>query len=142
LATVGFPIPTNLQKRLVIFLLKRSLGKILKDELNLNQLEVSMGTQGMLTLRDLNLQMNALNPYLLQTPWIALQGHIDVVNFTIPWMDLLNTNCQIQIDGIHVKLGLEDPSGSENCTCRVIFSRHLVQREMKLDSLSRALNLM
>jgi hypothetical protein len=52
----SWAMPAALQKRLVKFLLKRAVGQFLRDELDLDHLDVQLG-QGVVQLRELALNV-------------------------------------------------------------------------------------
>ena len=55
-ANWGLPIPSSIQKRIFKFLLKRTLGRFLSKEIDLEQLEVQLGA-GFVQLNDLEINV-------------------------------------------------------------------------------------
>ena len=53
----GLPIPSSIQKRIFKFLLKRTLGRFLSKEIDLEQLEVQLGA-GFVQLNDLEINVD------------------------------------------------------------------------------------
>ncbi|KAI9188803.1 autophagy- protein 2 [Blastocladiella emersonii ATCC 22665] len=104
----GFPafaLPANLQKRLVKFLLKRALGQFLRDDINLDQLDVSLGATGTLALRDLALDVDQLNAAVLAAaPLAAVSGTVASIHVAVPWTNLSDASCEIHVSGIHLQL--------------------------------------
>ncbi|KAJ3374657.1 autophagy- protein 2 [Allomyces arbusculus] len=112
----AFGLPAALQKRLVKFLLKRTLGKFLQHDLNLAQVDVSMGTTGTLILRDLHLNVDAVNALIEDEPVMAVAGSIATVRVVVPWMDLGGSSCEMEFDGVELCLAPKTVSGSASST--------------------------
>ncbi|KNE69195.1 hypothetical protein AMAG_13587 [Allomyces macrogynus ATCC 38327] len=112
----AFGLPAALQKRLVKFLLKRMLGKFLQHDLNLAQVDVSMGTTGTLILRDLHLNVDAVNALIEDEPFMAVAGSIATVRIVVPWMDLGGSSCEMEFDGVELCLAPKAVPGSASST--------------------------
>ncbi|KNE68694.1 hypothetical protein AMAG_13338 [Allomyces macrogynus ATCC 38327] len=112
----AFGLPAALQKRLVKFLLKRTLGKFLQHDLNLAQVDVSMGTTGTLILRDLHLNVDAVNALIEDEPVMAVAGSIATVRVVVPWMDLGGSSCEMEFDGVELCLAPKTVAGSASST--------------------------
>ncbi|KAF9918447.1 autophagy- protein 2 [Lobosporangium transversale] len=96
-------IPVGLQKKLLSFLLQRAIGHFLEDDLDLEKLDIEL-SNGIVHLTDLKLSTRALNGFTAGTPLAVTQGHISSITATIPWRNLWNGQCVLEIDGIDVTL--------------------------------------
>ncbi|KAJ3015495.1 autophagy- protein 2 [Thoreauomyces humboldtii] len=107
----GWAIPQSLQKRLLKFLLKRAIGQFLAAEINLDQLDVQLGN-GQVVLKDLELNLDILNNLCADLPFIVTDGHVARINVSIPWKDLGNSDCTLELDGLNIELTplMDDPA--------------------------------
>ncbi|KAF9182323.1 autophagy- protein 2 [Haplosporangium sp. Z 767] len=96
-------VPAGLQKRLVSFLLQRAIGRFLEDDLNLEKLDIEL-SNGIVHLTDLRLNARVLNELAAGTPLAVTQGRIGSITATIPWRNLWNGQCVLEIDGIDITL--------------------------------------
>ncbi|KAF9348845.1 autophagy- protein 2 [Mortierella sp. AD094] len=96
-------VPVGLQKRLVSFLLQRAIGQFLEDDLDLEKLDIEL-SNGTVHLTDLKLNTKALNDIAAGTPLAVTQGRIGSITAIIPWRNLWNGQCEIEVDGIDVTL--------------------------------------
>ncbi|KAG0255558.1 Autophagy- protein 2 A [Mortierella polycephala] len=96
-------VPAGLQKRLVSFLLQRAIGRFLEDDLNLEKLDIEL-SNGIVHLTDLGLNARVLNELAAGTPLAVTQGRIGSITATIPWRNLWNGQCVLEIDGIDITL--------------------------------------
>jgi len=91
----------NIQKRLLKFVLKRTMGQFLAEELDLSQLEVSFGLGGgSVNLYHVELKVDALNELLLRpNPSSPADRHLRArvqagsiasIFLNIPWSDFWN----------------------------------------------------
>ena len=72
-------------KRVFKFFLKRTLGRILKNELNLQQLDVALGS-GKLELRSVVLNTEYLAAQLGDaSPLTVEEGYVGCIRAVIPW---------------------------------------------------------
>ncbi|KAJ1728781.1 autophagy- protein 2, partial [Coemansia biformis] len=86
----------SLQKRLVKFLLRRTVGQFLKTELDDENLDVQLsGGQ-------------ALNDAVSGLPVVVDSGSIGLISVSVPWTQLWTGHCEIQIDELTVKSRLID----------------------------------
>ncbi|KAF9958790.1 autophagy- protein 2 [Mortierella alpina] len=96
-------VPAGLQKRLVSFLLQRAIGHFLEDSLDLEKLDIEL-SNGIVHLTDLKLNTRVLNELVAGTPLAVAQGRIGSITATIPWRNLWNGQCVLEIDGIDITL--------------------------------------
>ncbi|KAG0325386.1 autophagy- protein 2 [Dissophora globulifera] len=96
-------VPVGLQKRLLSFLLQRAIGHFLEDDLDLEKLDIEL-SNGIVHLTDLKLNTTALNDLVAGTPFSVAQGRIKSITATIPWRNLWNGQCVLEIDGIDMAL--------------------------------------
>ncbi|KAJ1498195.1 hypothetical protein HMI54_012892, partial [Coelomomyces lativittatus] len=92
----SFQLPAMIQKRLIKFILKRTFGQLIESNLQLDQLDVSIGSTGILKLRDLKLNIDGINQLLPPVfPFVLTQGSIDFLELKVPWMDLETSSCKM-----------------------------------------------
>ncbi|KAG0064460.1 autophagy- protein 2 [Linnemannia elongata] len=96
-------VPAGLQKRLVSFLLQRAIGHFLEDSLDLEKLDIEL-SNGIVHLTDLRLNSKVLNELVAGTPLAVQKGRIGSITATIPWRNLWNGQCILEIDGIDISL--------------------------------------
>ncbi|KAF9540208.1 autophagy- protein 2 [Mortierella hygrophila] len=96
-------VPAGLQKRLVSFLLQRAIGHFLEDSLDLEKLDIEL-SNGIVHLTDLQLNSKVLNELVAGTPLAVQKGRIGSITATIPWRNLWNGQCILEIDGIDISL--------------------------------------
>ncbi|KAG0044590.1 autophagy- protein 2 [Gryganskiella cystojenkinii] len=96
-------LPAGLQKRLVSFLLQRAIGHFLQDDLDLEKLDIEL-SNGIVHLTDLKLNTVVLNDLVASTPLAVTQGRIGSITATIPWRNLWNGQCVLEINGIDITL--------------------------------------
>ncbi|KAF9930506.1 autophagy- protein 2 [Linnemannia zychae] len=96
-------VPAGLQKRLVSFLLQRAIGHFLEDSLDLEKLDIEL-SNGIVHLTDLRLNNKVLNELVGGTPIAVTKGRIGSITATIPWRNLWNGQCVLEIDGIDITL--------------------------------------
>eukprot|EP00898_Chlorokybus_atmophyticus_P006013 jgi/Chlat1/6412/Chrsp45S06026 len=88
-------------KRLYKFALKRALGKVLQNELDLEQLDVQMGT-GTVELRNLLLDTDYLTEQLAGLPVAVTSGYIGCVRAIIPWTGLVTSPAAVEIHDLDI----------------------------------------
>ncbi|KAJ2850153.1 autophagy- protein 2 [Coemansia brasiliensis] len=120
----SFSLPTwavsnSLQKRLVKFLLRRTVGQFLKTELDDENLDVQL-SGGQLRLRNVELSeeasinSTALNDAIAGLPIVVDSGAIGLISVSIPWTQLWTGHCEVQIDELSIKSRLaNDNAGDE-----------------------------
>ncbi|CAA7271644.1 unnamed protein product [Cyclocybe aegerita] len=85
LPTINFPVPTAIQGRFISFVLKKTLGHLLKPgQLDHNQIDSQIGS-GYVQINDLELHPEAINTYLEGLPLSLQEGTISSVKARIPW---------------------------------------------------------
>ncbi|KAF9288920.1 autophagy- protein 2 [Mortierella antarctica] len=99
----SFAVPAGLQKRLVSFLLQRAIGHFLEDDLDLEKLDIEL-SNGIVHLTDLKLNARVLNDLAAGTPFAVSNGQIGSITATIPWRNLWNGQCVLEINGIDITL--------------------------------------
>ncbi|KAJ2157873.1 autophagy- protein 2 [Coemansia sp. RSA 552] len=130
-ANWSFSLPSwiasnSLQKRLVKFLLRRTVGQFLKTELDDENLDVQL-SGGHVRLRDVELSeeasSTALNDAIAGLPVIVDSGAIGRISVSVPWTQLWTGHCEIQIDELTLKSRLVDyaagddgPEGSDEAS--------------------------
>ncbi|KAI9472715.1 hypothetical protein BX667DRAFT_500331 [Coemansia mojavensis] len=114
----SFSLPTwavsnSLQKRLVKFLLRRTVGQFLKTELDDENLDVQL-SGGQLRLRNVELSEEALNDAIAGLPIVVDSGAIGLISVSVPWTQLWTGHCEVQIDELSIKSRLaNDNAGDE-----------------------------
>ncbi|KAK9805512.1 hypothetical protein WJX72_002557 [[Myrmecia] bisecta] len=86
-------------KRVFKFLLKRHLGRLLRSEVDLEQLDVQLGT-GTLELRSVLLNCDHLNEQLGSSFWEITAGYVGSVKATIPITSLHSDSCTAELDEV------------------------------------------
>eukprot|EP00439_Symbiodinium_sp_Y106_P049754 s2774_g6.t1 len=92
-------------KRFYKYILKRILGSFLKQDLDLEQLEVQL-YRGTVQLRALELDVAQIDP-LLRRHGIALRcvaGAVACVKIDVPWRRLVSDHCKVYVGGLHLVL--------------------------------------
>jgi hypothetical protein len=84
---MNYLLSGGLSRRLAKFVIKRTVGQFLENELDLDQLEVNIGT-GSFTVSNVALNVAAMNELLVDTPFQMTSGSIQKIELTIPWNDM------------------------------------------------------
>ncbi|KAJ1842505.1 autophagy- protein 2, partial [Coemansia sp. RSA 2703] len=103
----SWAVSNSLQKRLVKFLLRRTVGQFLKTELDDENLDVQL-SGGQLRLKNVQLSEEALNDAIVGLPVVVRSGIIGTVSISIPWTQLWTGHCELQIDDLEIKTQLSD----------------------------------
>eukprot|EP00854_Cymbomonas_tetramitiformis_P012079 gene12079-14272_t len=90
-------------KRLYKFVLKQLLGRVLKNELDLDQLDVALGS-GTVELRNLVLDCDYLSEQLAELPIIVVTGEVSTVKASIPWTALGSQSCVIELGDLYLRI--------------------------------------
>lgn len=110
-------IPQTIQKRLIKFILKKSIGKFLAEEIDFDNLDVLM-SQGQIELRNLDLDAEAINEY--SKPLELEYGSVGCIKATIPFKDLWSSSCQLDVQDIdlcmRIEGGISEPSDDLSAT--------------------------
>ncbi|KAK9696351.1 autophagy- protein 2, partial [Basidiobolus ranarum] len=97
----GWTLPSTLQKRLVKFLLKRAIGQFLLEELDLDNLDVQLGT-GFVQLKELQLNTEVLNDLVSELPITITHGKIGGITAQVPWKDIWSGNCVLEFHNLEI----------------------------------------
>src|ERR1700680_3731148 len=97
-----FRFPSYIVKRFYRFIIKRIIGDFLSDDIGLGDIDVGI-TTGKLHLKKLSLNTEYINASLHDIPLICIHGWIDSVEAHIPYRNLMQENCKININGITLK---------------------------------------
>ena len=96
-------------RRVFRFALRRALGRALKNDLDVNQLDVALGA-GTLELRDLVLDCDYLTRQLGHESLRVEEGRVGWVRATIPWNALGTKSCVVEVGDVDLVLApREDP---------------------------------
>ncbi|KAI8333041.1 hypothetical protein BC941DRAFT_516431 [Chlamydoabsidia padenii] len=82
----NIPLPSNIQKRLYKFLLRKALGQFLATDLDVENFDVEL-LNGSLELRDLELNLDAINDLLMDTSFMVVQGRVGSISACLPWFN-------------------------------------------------------
>ncbi|CAM6061747.1 unnamed protein product [Sphagnum tenellum] len=88
-------------KRVCKFFMKRLLGRILRSELDLEQLDVQLGS-GKIQLKDLALNTDYLNDQLGETSLVIKEGLVGSITAKIPWKVLAAEACEIEVNDLEL----------------------------------------
>ncbi|TDL27313.1 hypothetical protein BD410DRAFT_762110 [Rickenella mellea] len=95
-------VPKSIQSRFISFVLKRSLGHLLKPgQLDANQID-SQIENGRVEIKDLELDSNALNTYIGHLPVRLQSGSLGLVTVRIPWPNPLSASVGLSISGVRL----------------------------------------
>ncbi|THU88398.1 hypothetical protein K435DRAFT_969064 [Dendrothele bispora CBS 962.96] len=99
-------LPSNIQRRFISFVLKRSLGHLLKPgQLDVQQIDSQIGS-GHVQVKDLELDNQAINDLLSGLPFELSDGSIGSVTARIPWPNPLTSSLGFSISSLHLTLRL------------------------------------
>ncbi|ESK94572.1 hypothetical protein Moror_7968, partial [Moniliophthora roreri MCA 2997] len=101
-STNYFSLPSSIQGRFISFVLKRSLGHLLKPgQLDPHQIDSQVGS-GYIQVNDLELDTNAVNNLLTGLPIDLDQGTIASVTAHIPWPNPLKATIGFSLTSLHL----------------------------------------
>ncbi|KAJ2610996.1 autophagy- protein 2 [Coemansia sp. RSA 1365] len=103
----SWAVSNSLQKRLVKFLLRRTVGQFLKPGLDDDNLDVQL-SGGQVRLR------NALNDAIAGLPVVIDSGTIGLISVSIPWTQLWTGHCEIQIEDLVIRSRLDDDGANDD----------------------------
>ncbi|KAI0065395.1 hypothetical protein BV25DRAFT_1821795 [Artomyces pyxidatus] len=104
--SIDLPLPSGIQRRFISFILKRSLGHLLKPgQLDVQQIDSQIGS-GYVQVRDLELDYDAINTLLAGLPVQLHDGSISSVTARIPWPNPLTANVGLSIQSLHLTFHL------------------------------------
>ncbi|KIK57741.1 hypothetical protein GYMLUDRAFT_75350 [Collybiopsis luxurians FD-317 M1] len=101
-----FTVPSSIQRRFISFLLKRSLGHLLKPgQLDIQQIDSQIGS-GYVQVNDLQLDNNAINNIISQSglPLELVDGSLASVTARIPWPNPLTSTLGFSLSGLRLIL--------------------------------------
>ncbi|KZT43992.1 hypothetical protein SISSUDRAFT_1057007 [Sistotremastrum suecicum HHB10207 ss-3] len=111
LPSFGIPVPSlsfDLQRRFVSFVLRKSLGHLLRPgNLDVDQIEGQV-SEGLVELKDLVINEEAINQYLVDSPLRLKSGHIEKVRARLPWPNILSAPISLSIASIHLVFNITD----------------------------------
>ncbi|KAG2157198.1 hypothetical protein DEU56DRAFT_8443 [Suillus clintonianus] len=116
LPSFDFSLPSAIQRRFLSFVLKKSLGHLLKPgQLDLHQIDSQIGS-GVVQVRDLELDDQAINKILSGSPFRLHDGSISCVTAQIPFPNPLTSSVGLSVQSLHLTLHATPPSdpGSPN----------------------------
>ncbi|KAI8978090.1 hypothetical protein BDB01DRAFT_852630 [Pilobolus umbonatus] len=99
----NFALPTNIQKRLYKFLLRKALGQFLENDLDLHNFDIEL-VNGSVELRDLNLNLQTLNDLLGDVPLILEEGKVACISASLPWANFWSGDITLKIQGLQLQL--------------------------------------
>jgi hypothetical protein len=120
----AFAIPSNIQKRLYKFLLRKSIGRFLAQELDFENFDVEL-VNGCIELRDLDLNLEVshaltfylrvvlifivffnflqvLDEILADTPFSITEGHIGGITASLPWSNFWSGDIVLEMRGLRL----------------------------------------
>ncbi|KAJ6596964.1 hypothetical protein DFH09DRAFT_107468 [Mycena vulgaris] len=101
LPSISF-VPASIQRRFISFVLKKSLGHLLKPgQLDVNQIDSQIGS-GYVQVNDLQLDNQAINSALSGLPIELHEGSISCVTARIPWPNPLTSTVGLSLDSLHL----------------------------------------
>ncbi|GAB4814248.1 hypothetical protein N2152v2_001294 [Parachlorella kessleri] len=95
-------------KRILKFVLKRSLRNVIKTRIDLDQLNVALG-QGTLELKEVLLNERYLNEQLGDLPWEVTAAFVGSVAALIPLASLGADSCTVKLDEVFLTLRPKAP---------------------------------
>uniref|UniRef100_A0A914WI11 Autophagy-related protein 2 n=1 Tax=Plectus sambesii TaxID=2011161 RepID=A0A914WI11_9BILA len=95
----------SVNKRMCRFLIHRYLGHLLKEKLSLEQLSVDV-FNGTGTIQEVNVDVEYVNEILetLKVPIRLVDGYIGEITAEVPWAQLLNNSCLMEIKRLEVTI--------------------------------------
>ncbi|KAL5529268.1 hypothetical protein ACEPAG_5253 [Sanghuangporus baumii] len=100
--------PLSIQRRFISFILKRSLGHLLKPgQLDVNQIDAQIGS-GFVEVKDLELDCNAINSLLGSQPIQLDSGTIASVTARIPWPNPFSSTVGLSLSGLKLHFRLAE----------------------------------
>ncbi|RCH81644.1 Autophagy protein, partial [Rhizopus azygosporus] len=100
--TNSFSLPSNIQKKLYKFLLKRAIGPFLENDLDLDNFDIEL-VNGSVELRELKLNLNKLNELLQDSCFMVEKGHVSSIHASLPWANHWS-GVSIKIQGLELNL--------------------------------------
>ncbi|KAJ9120841.1 hypothetical protein QFC22_002775 [Naganishia vaughanmartiniae] len=102
---IGSYLPENIQKRLVSYLLQRTLGKFVKkDGLQLERIEAEIN-QGRIRLEGLQIDVESVNATLpANSAYRIREGYLDVIDISLPFPNVWSGPLSLNVSSIQVVL--------------------------------------
>ncbi|KAF7338239.1 GP-PDE domain-containing protein [Mycena venus] len=102
LPSLSFALPASIQGRFISFVLKKSLGHLVKPgQLDIDQIDSQIGS-GYVQVNDVQLDNQAINSALLGLPIELHEGSISRVTARIPWPNPLTSTVGLSLDSLHL----------------------------------------
>ncbi|KAJ6496744.1 hypothetical protein C8R47DRAFT_1115401 [Mycena vitilis] len=102
LPSISFALPASIQRRFISFVLKKSLGHLLRPgQLDIDQIDSQIGS-GYVQVNDLQLDNQAINSALSGLPIELHEGSITSVTARIPWPNPLTATVGLSLDSLHL----------------------------------------
>ncbi|PWN48294.1 hypothetical protein IE53DRAFT_370745 [Violaceomyces palustris] len=106
-------ISAGLQKRILSFLLRRSLGHLVQGgQLDLDQIDAGIGS-GKLEIKDLHLDSQAVNGLIRDLPVELAEGVVGRIAIQLPWPNLWSGELSFSVSDIDLRLNLRKIQPSE-----------------------------
>jgi hypothetical protein len=124
----AFAIPSNIQKRLYKFLLRKSIGRFLAQDLDFENFDVEL-VNGCIELRDLDLNLEVefgcfiplfgsvplyiimpspllqvLDELISDSPFSIIEGHIGGITASLPWSNFWSGDIVLEMRGLRLTL--------------------------------------
>ncbi|PPR03614.1 hypothetical protein CVT24_007729 [Panaeolus cyanescens] len=108
LPSINFAIPVSIQNHFVSFLLKKSLGHLLKPgQLDLHQIDSQIGS-GYVQVNDLELDPEAINHHLTGIPLTLTQGRLSSVKARVPWPNPLASTIGLSLNNLNLVFSVQN----------------------------------
>ncbi|KAJ7063368.1 hypothetical protein C8F01DRAFT_1209678 [Mycena amicta] len=102
-------LPSSIQRRFISFVLRKSLGHLLKPgQLDVEQIDSQIGS-GYVQISQLQLNSEAINTALAGLPLELSDGSISRVTARIPWPNPLTSTVGLSVDGLNLTLNVISP---------------------------------
>ncbi|KAJ7235449.1 hypothetical protein B0H12DRAFT_1141515 [Mycena haematopus] len=102
LPSISFTLPASIQGRFISFVLKKSLGHLVKPgQLDIDQIDSQIGS-GYVQVNDVQLDNQAINSALSGLPVELHEGSISRVTARIPWPNPLTSAVGLSLDSLHL----------------------------------------
>ncbi|KAJ7285766.1 hypothetical protein C8J57DRAFT_1168465 [Mycena rebaudengoi] len=109
LPSINFALPASIQRRFISFVLKKSLGHLLKPgQLDIDQIDSQIGS-GYVQVNDLQLDNQAINEALLGLPVELHEGSISSATARIPWPNPLTSTIGLSLHSLKLTFHVVRP---------------------------------
>ncbi|KAG9015437.1 autophagy- protein 2 [Tulasnella sp. JGI-2019a] len=99
-------LPVNIQRRFLSFLLKRTLGHLVKPgQLDTGQIEAQIG-DGWVEIKDIELDQDAINGLLADLPVQLHDGCISKITAQIPWPNIFTAPFSLSLSSLQLSFTL------------------------------------